>query len=100
MASTIFITGASTGIGRATAEHFQTRGWNVVASMRNPQDGVALMERDGVLVDRLDVTDEQSINSSVSQALDRFGTIDVLVNNAGYGAYGPLEAISMDEMRR
>ena len=100
MTSTVFITGCSSGIGRATAQHFQARGWNVVATMRSPsqENGLAQLER--VLVTRLDVQDEDSIQAAVSTALARFGRIDVLVNNAGYGAYGPLEATPMRKVRR
>jgi NAD(P)-dependent dehydrogenase (short-subunit alcohol dehydrogenase family) len=97
---TVLITGSSAGIGRATAEHFQRNGWQVVATMRNPEAGKDLAEMENVLVTRLDVACEQSIESAVAAAVERFGTLDVLVNNAGYGAYGNLEATSMDSMRR
>ncbi len=98
--NTIFITGASSGIGRATAEHFQRNGWNVVATMRNPDDGAQLASLPRVHVVRLDVTDHPSIDAAVAAALQRFGRIDVLFNNAGYGAYGPLEAFPMDRIER
>ena len=68
--------------------------------MRHPEQGANLDKHDNVLVTRLDVTDESSIRSAVEHGLDRFGCIDVLVNNAGFGAYGPLEAISMEQVRR
>jgi NAD(P)-dependent dehydrogenase (short-subunit alcohol dehydrogenase family) len=100
MSQTIFITGASSGIGRASAELFAERGWNVVATMRNPADGSELASRDNVLVTRLDLLDTDSISSAVEAAVQRFGGIDVLLNNAGYGAYGPLEATPMDVIRR
>lgn len=100
MSQTIFITGASSGIGKATAELFAGRGWNVVATMRNPSDGSELASRDDVLVIRLDLLDADSIRSAVDAAHERFGSIDVLLNNAGYGAYGPLEATPMDVIRR
>ncbi|EEB85011.1 SDR family oxidoreductase [Roseobacter sp. GAI101] len=97
---TILITGASSGIGEATARHFQVNGWNVIATMRDPSKGGALAGLDNVLVTRLDVTDEASIPSAVAAGITRFGTIDVLLNNAGYGAYGALEAFTMDRIRR
>ncbi len=100
MTSTILITGASSGIGKATAEFFQAKGWNVVATMRNPEAGADLKALDRVLVTRLDVTDPASIEAAVSEAIATFGQIDVLVNNAGYGAYGPLEVFPMDRIRR
>jgi len=96
---TILITGASSGIGRATALRFQSEGWNVIATMRDPAAS-DLSELDNVLVTRLDVTDAASIEAAVNAGIDRFGAIDVLLNNAGYGAYGPLEAFSTDRIRR
>lgn len=97
---TILITGASSGIGEATAKHFQAKGWNVVATMRTPDGAAELAKLDNVQVARLDVTDPASIEDAVKVGLGRFGKIDVLLNNAGYGAYGPLEAFSMDRIRR
>lgn len=100
MSKTILITGASSGIGKAAAQHFQEQGWNVVATMRTPEQEEDLTKLDDVLVTRLDVLDESSIKAAVDAAIERFGTIDVLLNNAGYGAYGPLEAFPMDRIRR
>lgn len=100
MAKTILITGASSGIGKATARHFQGKGWNVVATMRSPDKEVELAQLDNVLVTRLDVTDVPSIRDAVATGLERFGTLDVLLNNAGYGAYGVLEATPSESMKR
>jgi NAD(P)-dependent dehydrogenase (short-subunit alcohol dehydrogenase family) len=100
MPNTVFITGASTGFGRATAVYFQSQGWNVVATMRSTQDGSDLAQLENVLVTHLDVTNGESIRSAVAETLQRFNTIDVLVNNAGFGAYGPLEITDMDVVRR
>jgi len=100
MSRTAFITGASTGIGRATAQRFQAEGWNVVATMRSPEDGADLAAPPRVLVTRLDVTDSASISAAVSEARATFGGIDVLVNNAGFGAYGALEVTDMEVIRR
>ena len=97
---TILITGASSGIGEATAKHFQKHRWNVIATMRNPDSASASASLDNVHVVRLDVTDPQSITKAVASGIDRFGRIDVLLNNAGYGAYGALEAFSMERIRR
>src|SRR5690606_40086101 len=100
MTKTIFITGASSGIGRATAHHFHERGWNVVATMRTPDKAAELADMERVLVTRLDVLDADSIASARDAARERFGSVDVLLNNAGYGAYGPLEAFPMDRVER
>ncbi|MGI9540071.1 MAG: SDR family oxidoreductase [Miltoncostaeaceae bacterium] len=100
MSDTILITGASSGIGKATAEHFQANGWNVIATMRTPENGAELAALDNVLVARLDVTDADSIGAAVDAGVERFGRIDVLFNNAGYGAYGVLEATPMETIRR
>lgn len=98
--NTILITGASSGIGKATALRFQSEGWNVIATMRDPAAGADLAALDNVLVTRLDVTDGASIAAAVAAGIARFGRIDTLLNNAGYGAYGPLEAFSVDRIRR
>lgn len=100
MTQTIFVTGASSGIGKATVELFAGHGWNVVATMRNPDDGNEFAQRPDILVTRLDLLDSESIRTAVEAAEDRFGGVDVLVNNAGYGAYGPLEATPMSVIRR
>lgn len=100
MAQTVLITGSSTGIGKATAKWFQAKGWNVIATMRSPQKETELTQLDNVLVTRLDVTDSDSIHAAVAEGLAKFGQIDALVNNAGYGAYGPLEAFPMENIRR
>jgi len=100
MANTILITGASAGIGKATAKLFHQKGWNVVATMRKPDEEQELNQLDNVLVTRLDVTDEASIKAAVDESVAKFGSIDVLVNNAGYGAVGPVEAFAMEKVRR
>ncbi|MEM6269608.1 MAG: SDR family oxidoreductase [Bacteroidota bacterium] len=93
MKKTIFITGCSTGIGRMTAQYFQERGWNVAATVRaHPEADTELNALENVLVTACDVTQEATIQSAVAQTVDRFGKIDVLLNNAGYGGYGILEA--------
>ncbi len=100
MTQTILITGASSGIGKETAKLFADRGWNVIATMRAPEKEEDLTGKDNILVTRLDVTDAASIEAAVAAGIDKFNKIDVLVNNAGYGAYGPLEAFPMDRVRR
>ncbi|MCY1136503.1 SDR family oxidoreductase [Actinoplanes sp. Pm04-4] len=100
MTQTVLITGTSSGLGRATAELFQAKGWNVVATMRRPEAETELTRLDNTLVTRLDVEDPASITAAVQAGLDRFGRLDALVNNAGYGAYGPLESTPMAKIRR
>lgn len=94
------ITGASSGIGKATALYFQEKGWNVIATMRTPEKEEELATLDHVLVEKLDVTDVGSISSAVKAGIETFGRINVLVNNAGYGAYGPLEAFPRENIVR
>jgi NAD(P)-dependent dehydrogenase (short-subunit alcohol dehydrogenase family) len=100
MGKTILITGASSGIGKETAKLFHSKGWNVIATMRNPEQETELTQLPNVWVTKLDVTDLDSIQIAVSQGIEKFGGIDVLLNNAGYGAYGPLEAFSRDKIMR
>lgn len=100
MKPTILITGASSGIGRASALYFQQAGWNIIASMRSPAAEQELQALENVWVTRLDVTDAASIQAAVDGGLARFGRIDALLNNAGYGAYGPLEATPVEKVRR
>ena len=100
MSQTVLITGASSGIGKASARLFADRGRNVVATMRNPDDRADLAGRDNVLVTRLDLLDSDSVEAAVAAGLGRFGAIDILLNNAGYGAYGPLEATPVSVIRR
>ena len=68
--------------------------------MRSPQAAGELAEKENVLVTALDVTSESSIRAAVTQAEQRFGAIDVLVNNAGFGLYGLLEATSVESIRK
>lgn len=97
---TVLITGASSGIGKACAEFFAARGWNVAATMRSPNQARFSQGKGTIRPLRLDVTDQSSIDTALSQSLDEFGRIDVLVNNAGYGLLGPFEAMSEEQLRR
>ncbi len=100
MPKTVLITGTSSGLGRAAARLFQTEGWNVVATMRRPEAETELNGLERVLVTRLDVQDAPSIAAAIAAGIAEFGGIDVLVNNAGFGAFGPLEATPIDIIRR
>ncbi|UKT65607.1 SDR family oxidoreductase [Pedobacter mucosus] len=100
MKKTILITGASSGLGKETAKMFFKKGWNVIATMRNTENGSELSSLEGVLVTRLDVMDLDSIENAVNAGIKRFGKIDALLNNAGYGAYGPLESFPREKIIR
>ena len=99
MSKTVLITGASSGFGKLAAKTFHDKGWNVIATMRSPEREAELSKLDGVLVTRLDVTDVDSIQSAVEEGEARFGAIDVLVNNAGYGGHTLFEQASDDAIR-
>jgi NAD(P)-dependent dehydrogenase (short-subunit alcohol dehydrogenase family) len=92
---TVLITGTSTGIGRATAEAFLDAGWTVYATARDTDDVADLAEA-GCETLELDVTDDEQIRAVVEQVVDETGRIDCLVNNAGYGQFGPLEDVPME----
>ena len=96
---TVLITGCSSGFGRLAAKTFHQRGWNVVATMRAPEREAELTGLDNMLVTRLDVTDQDSIQNAVDAALERFGAIDALVNNAGYGGHALFEQASDEVIR-
>lgn len=93
MKPTVLITGASSGIGLATAKLFAERGWNVAATMRQPDKDLTLHQLPNVTLFALDVTDAASVGRAIEQAIAHFGKIDALVNNAGYGADGVFEAM-------
>ena len=101
----VLVTGCSSGIGRETARRFAARGYHVLATMRRPWAGLALREEAAARGWRLDllpldVTSDASVASAVSEGLAATGgRIDVLVNNAGYYCYGPLEETAPDELR-
>lgn len=88
---TIFITGASSGLGKASAKLFATKGWKVIATMRNPEKEKELPDLENISLIQLDVTDVEQIKKSVEKAIET-ANVDVVFNNAGYGLVGPLEA--------
>jgi NAD(P)-dependent dehydrogenase (short-subunit alcohol dehydrogenase family) len=95
---TIFITGASAGLGKATAKLFQSNGWKVIATMRSPEKETELNQLDNVTLLPLDVTNIEQIDATVKAAI-QLGDIDVVFNNAGYGLIGPIEACSEEQIR-
>lgn len=94
---TIFITGASSGLGKATAQLFAARGWHVIATMRHPERETELPQLPNVHLLPLDVTDPAQIDATVQRAI-ALRPVDVVFNNAGYGLIGALEAVSDEQL--
>lgn len=94
---TIFITGASSGLGKATAKLFHSKGWNVIATMRNPENEIELAALENVTLLPLDVTNPEQIKETVSKAIASYD-IDIVYNNAGYGLIGPLESFTDEQI--
>ena len=95
-----FITGCSTGFGRELALRVLQRGWNVVVSARNAAQIADIVENQpNALAVKLDVTDQGQIDAAVAAAVEKFGRIDVLVNNAGYGYQSSAEEGEEHEIR-
>ncbi len=96
-----FVTGASRGFGLAIVAEALHRGHQVVAAARRPQVVRDAFPNagDALLAVSLDVTDPKQVHQAVAQAVDRFGRIDVLVNNAGHGTLGAVEEVSDAETR-
>ncbi|MDP9228819.1 MAG: SDR family NAD(P)-dependent oxidoreductase [Actinomycetota bacterium] len=95
----VLITGCSTGIGRATAEALAGGGWNVYATARKPASIEDLAER-GCKTLALDVTDERSMSTAVTEVEKDGGSVGALINNAGYSQSGAIESVPMDSVRR
>jgi len=91
MSKTIFITGTSSGLGKATAKYFAENGWNVAATLRSPEKETELTAYENIKLIKLDVSDVDQVSKAVNDAINIFGKIDVVVNNAGVGVYGVLE---------
>ncbi len=96
----IVITGSSSGIGKATAKYFAAQGWKVAATMRKPENETELNQIENVSLYQLDVTSDDSIAQATEQIISDFGTVDVVLNNAGYGLIGPFEAASIEAIKR
>lgn len=93
---TILITGTSSGIGAALVDKFAAQDWNVVSAMRTPVED----DRLNVTVIQMDVTDKQAIQAGIDFIISKFGAVDVLVNNAGYGdRFTLFEEVSDQELR-
>jgi NAD(P)-dependent dehydrogenase (short-subunit alcohol dehydrogenase family) len=96
---TIFITGASTGLGKATAKLFASKGWKVIATMRKPENEKELNQIDNITLLPLDVTNVAQVKETAQKAI-AMGNIDVVFNNAGYGLMGPLESTTDEQLVR
>lgn len=99
MRKVVLITGSSSGIGKATVELFASRGWQVAATMRDPLK-MSFSKLNNVKSYELDVTDDRQVRSVFKQVEKDFGSIDVVVNNAGYGLDGVFEAISDEKIKK
>lgn len=97
MIKTILITGASSGIGKATAKKFSSEGWNVIATMRSPEKEQELKNSNTMLVTKLEVTDMKSIQIAIDAGIVKFGKIDALMNNAGVGTFGAFETATQEQ---
>ncbi len=99
---TWFITGSSTGLGRALAEVLLEKGYRVAATARDPSALSALKAayEDHLLCPQLDVTNPEQVREAVAKTISQFGQIDVLVNNAGYGLIGAVEEVTDEEIRQ
>ncbi|WP_462266893.1 SDR family oxidoreductase [Mucilaginibacter sp.] len=97
---TIVITGASSGIGKATAIYFAQKGWNVAATMRNTDGISGFADYPSIVTFKLDVTNTESIKNAVGQMLQKFPDVDVLYNNAGYALAGAFEATTDEQVRK
>src|SRR5262245_16954782 len=97
-----FITGSSTGLGRALAETLLEKGYRVSATARNPSTMNALKTAypERLLCPTLDVTNPTQVRHAIQETIHHFGQIDVLVNNAGYGLIGAVEEVTDEEIRR
>lgn len=97
--NTIVITGASSGIGKATARLFAEKGWTVIATMRSPQKETELTAYENVHVYPLDITDASQVTETCSEILSRY-EVDVLFNNAGYGMKSRFEDMDEEAMKK
>ncbi|MBS0652675.1 MAG: SDR family oxidoreductase [Verrucomicrobia bacterium] len=94
----VLITGASRGIGLATAHFLANKNYCVYATARNVE-GLDAGESENLHFEKLDVTDDQTIQNTIGKIIEKEGRLDIVINNAGYALAGPLECLSMDEIQ-
>jgi NAD(P)-dependent dehydrogenase (short-subunit alcohol dehydrogenase family) len=95
---TIFMTGTSSGLGKAAVKLFASKGWKVIATMRAPENETELDKLENVVLLPLDVNDPEQIRNTAAKAIEM--GVDIVFNNAGYGLGGPLESYSDDQIIR
>jgi NAD(P)-dependent dehydrogenase (short-subunit alcohol dehydrogenase family) len=96
---TVLITGCSSGIGRETSRHLAGKGWRVYATARRPES-IEELKTEGCETLACDVTDQASMSACVSAVEEAAGSVDVLVNNAGYSQSGAIEEVPIEAVRR
>ena len=99
MKKVVIITGASRGFGELIAKKFQKENFQVIATMRNIDSSPSLKKLENLDIKKLDVTAKSDIKNVVNYTVEKYGRIDILINNAGYGAFGFLEEASDEEIR-
>ena len=99
MKKVVIITGASRGFGELIAKKFQKENFQVIATMRNIDSSPSLKKLENLDIKKLDVTVKSDIKNVVNYTVEKYGRIDILINNAGYGAFGFLEEASDEEIR-
>ena len=99
MKKVVIITGASRGFGELIAKKFQKENFQVIATMRNIDSSPSLKKLENLDIKKLDVTVKSDIKNVVDYTVEKYGRIDILINNAGYGAFGFLEEASNEEIR-
>ncbi|MEK3733003.1 MULTISPECIES: SDR family oxidoreductase [Paenibacillus] len=99
MTKTVLITGSSTGLGYTAAQKFAREGWNVIATMRKPDQRLAEIYPERIAVYELDVTKPATIKAAIQAGVERFGRIDAVVNNAGVSVLSIFEATPMEVVR-
>ena len=99
MKKVVIITGASRGFGELIAKKFQKENFQVIATMRNIDSSPSLKKLENLDIKKLDVTVKSDIKNVVNYTVKKYGRIDILINNAGYGAFGFLEEASDEEIR-